>query len=85
MFVFSGELRFDLTAYRQERKFSTRSVGEWIVTRWGLINQIQPARENLGSHLPKHELHNSFEAWSPGRIKRALRDLEMARFKIGSP
>jgi hypothetical protein len=56
MFVFSGEQRFGLTAYRQEREFSTSSVDGSIVTRWGLINQFQSARENLGSHLPKHEL-----------------------------
>jgi hypothetical protein len=62
MFVFSGEQGFSLTAYRQERKFSTSSAGGSIVTRWGLINHFQPERENSGSHLPKHELQQIFWA-----------------------
>jgi hypothetical protein len=62
MFVFSGEQGFSLAAYRLGRKFSTRSAGGSIVTRWGLINHIQPERENSRPHLPKHELPNVFGA-----------------------
>ena len=75
-----------LFAYRHLRAFSSRSAARGIVKRWGLINHFLTAREDA-TFSPEARISRNNQAkqfWISHRRfhKRALTDLEKARFKV---